>query len=111
VEIWHADAAGTYSGVQGNSGNFLRGGQKSDAAGKVRFDTIFPGWYRGRTLHIHMKVFVSGSSLYAQGVYARRGQNDTSNAADRIFVRGRGRALRGRAPRSPADCRCATRGS
>ena len=108
VEIWHADAAGVYSGVQGNNGTFLRGAQKSDAGGKVRFDTIFPGWYRGRTPHIHMKVFVSGDevhtgqiffrpsvlrSVYAQGVYAKRGQNDTSNTSDGIYRQAGSRAI------------------
>ena len=34
---------------------FLRGGQVSDASGAVTFQTIYPGWYRGRTVHIHLK--------------------------------------------------------
>jgi protocatechuate 3,4-dioxygenase beta subunit len=108
VELWHCDAAGVYSGVQGNSGDFLRGGQRSGAAGKVRFDTIFPGWYSGRTPHIHMKVFVSGNevhtgqiffqpktlkAVYAQGVYASRGPNDRSNSADSIAKQAGARAI------------------
>src|SRR4051795_7698639 len=56
VEVWHADASGTYSGVNGNTKHFLRGHQKSDSSGRVRFDTILPGWYPGRTPHIHLKV-------------------------------------------------------
>ena len=103
VEIWHADAAGVYSGVSGNSGNFLRGIQRTNATGVARFETIFPGWYRGRTPHIHMKVFVSGDevhtgqvffrpavtkTVYRQGVYASRGQADTSNTADMHLPRG-----------------------
>src|SRR4051795_11507678 len=108
VEIWHADASGTYSGVSGNSGNFLRGGQRTDADGNVRFETIFPGWYRGRTPHIHMKVFVSGDEVhtgqvffrpattkkvYAQGTYRSRGLQDTSNTADSIYRDAGARAL------------------
>jgi protocatechuate 3,4-dioxygenase beta subunit len=100
VDIWHCDASGAYSGVSGNRGNFLRGIQRADAAGNVRFDTIVPGWYRGRTPHIHVKVFVSGHevhtgqvffraavlrAIYAQGAYASRGQADTSNASDGIY--------------------------
>jgi protocatechuate 3,4-dioxygenase beta subunit len=100
VEIWHTDAAGVYSGVEGNRGTFMRGGQRTNAAGKVRFDTIFPGWYRGRTPHIHVKVFVGGDAVhtgqvffqpslqrkvYAQGRYRARGQADTSNSADGIY--------------------------
>ena len=106
VEIWHADAAGEYSGVAGVSGNWLRGVQRTGSGGRVRFETIFPGWYRGRTPHIHMKVFVGGDevhtgqvffrpavtrTVYGQGAYAARGQQDTSNASDMIYRDG-GRA-------------------
>ena len=108
VEIWHADAAGVYSGVSGNGGNFLRGVQRTNASGVARFDTIFPGWYRGRTPHIHMKVFVSGDEvhtgqvffrpavtkrIYGTGVYRSRGQADTSNSADGIYRSAGERAL------------------
>ena len=61
VEIWHADAGGVYSGYSAgtppsgggghatpnNAKRFLRGHQKADASGRVHFDTIYPGWYRG----------------------------------------------------------------
>jgi hypothetical protein len=108
VEIWHADAAGVYSGVSGNEGNFLRGAQRTGANGVARFDTIFPGWYRGRTPHIHMKVSVSGNEvhtgqvffrpavtkrIYGAGVYRARGQADTSNGADGIYRQAGERAL------------------
>ena len=108
VEIWHTDAQGVYSGVAGNSGNFLRGIQRSDSSGNVRFESIVPGWYRGRTPHIHMKVFVSGRevhtgqvffrravlrTVYAQGVYRSRGQADTTNASDNIYDEAGSRAL------------------
>lgn len=56
VDVWHCDAAGVYSGVAGNSGNFLRGHQLSDAEGRVRLMTIYPGWYPGRAVHVHFKV-------------------------------------------------------
>src|SRR6201991_385443 len=108
VEIWHADAAGEYSGVSGNGGNYLRGVQRTNASGVARFDTIFPGWYRGRTPHIHMKVFVSGDevhtgqvcfrpavtkAVYRQGAYKSRGQADTANSADSIYREAGARAL------------------
>ena len=94
--------------MSGNSGNFLRGIQRTNASGVARFETIFPGWYRGRTPHIHMKVFVSGDevhtgqvffrpavtkTVYGQGVYASRGQADTSNSADGIYREAGARAL------------------
>jgi intradiol ring-cleaving dioxygenase-like protein len=108
VEIWHCDASGVYSGVQGNSGTFLRGIQRTNASGRVRFESIVPGWYRGRTPHIHMKVFVGGDevhtgqvffrpavlrTVYRQGVYRSRGQADTSNAGDMIYADAGSRAL------------------
>jgi protocatechuate 3,4-dioxygenase beta subunit len=107
--------------VQGNRGNFLRGIQKTDAAGRVRFETIFPGWYRGRTPHIHMKVFVSGNEVhtgqvffreavkrkvYAQGAYAARGQEDTTNGQDGIYGEaGFARARRAQAQGRPHQLR------
>jgi protocatechuate 3,4-dioxygenase beta subunit len=39
--------------------SFLRGVQRTDAEGIVRFRTIFPGVYPGRTNHIHFKVHVA----------------------------------------------------
>jgi protocatechuate 3,4-dioxygenase beta subunit len=115
VEVWQADAGGVYSGFSGstppgggggqatpnNSKRFLRGHQKSDANGKVRFVTIFPGWYTGRTPHIHLKVHVGGSvvhtgqvffneatadGIYKTGAYSSHGQPDTSHASDSIYA-------------------------
>lgn len=69
VDIWHADAAGCYSGFQGQGDErmistvgetFLRGTQTTDSDGRVGFLTIYPGWYAGRTAHIHFKIFVDG---------------------------------------------------
>jgi protocatechuate 3,4-dioxygenase beta subunit len=60
VDIWHADAAGNYSGFGAGSGNrtFMRGIQRTDANGVATFRTVHPGWYQGRTVHIHVKVHV-----------------------------------------------------
>jgi protocatechuate 3,4-dioxygenase beta subunit len=100
VEIWHCDALGEYSAVNGASTRFLRGHQKADATGKAEFLTIFPGWYRGRTPHIHMKVNVGGdavhtgqvffnesitAAVYKRAPYASRGLYDTSHARDMIY--------------------------
>src|SRR4051794_29166463 len=64
VDIWHADATGVYSGVQGNTGTFLRGVQRTDRNGLAVFDTIYPGWYHGRAVHIHVKVHVAGNVVH-----------------------------------------------
>ena len=105
VEIWHCDAKGNYSGVgnQSSSSRFLRGHQKTNSKGVARFDTIYPGWYRGRTPHIHLKVHVGGNevhtgqlffggaasrAVYRTRYYKSRGQADTTNASDGIYERG-----------------------
>jgi protocatechuate 3,4-dioxygenase beta subunit len=108
VEIWHADGSGAYSGVSGDSHTYLRGIQRTNAKGWVRFETIYPGWYRGRTPHIHMKVFVSGQEVhtgqvfmkdsvsarvYSRGIYASRGQAETTNSEDNIYSEAGRRAL------------------
>jgi protocatechuate 3,4-dioxygenase beta subunit len=105
VELWHCDAEGIYSGVGGSTdgGTFLRGHQMSNRRGKVRFDTIYPGWYPGRTPHLHVKVHVAGavlhtgqlyfddgvtSAVYQHEPYAARRDADTTNAGDFIYARG-----------------------
>lgn len=94
VDIWHCDAQGYYSGVEGNpggganedagvgaeTGTFLRGIQLTGADGLTEFTTIYPGWYSGRTVHIHMKVHVGGAedaddtATYEGGHVAHTGQ-------------------------------------
>lgn len=59
VDVWHCDATGLYSDehdLRTKGSQFLRGYQVSDANGRVRFATIYPGAYRGRAVHIHFKV-------------------------------------------------------
>lgn len=59
VDIWQANALGLYSDIQsiGTGGKkFLRGYQLTDDNGTARFTTVYPGWYEGRALHIHVKV-------------------------------------------------------
>jgi protocatechuate 3,4-dioxygenase beta subunit len=65
VDVWHCNAAGTYSDAahEGTAGDgFLRGIQLTDANGEATFQTIFPGWYRGRTVHIHVKARTGGAA-------------------------------------------------
>lgn len=102
VEVWHCDHQGGYSEYT-TSGTAMRGLQRTDANGKATFTTVYPGWYQGRATHIHLEVFVNGASIkttqmafpdevtaavYAQGVYASRGQNPTTTARDGIFSDG-----------------------
>jgi protocatechuate 3,4-dioxygenase beta subunit len=110
VDIWHADAAGNYSGFGSDTSSrrFLRGIQRTDAGGLAVFTTIYPGWYHGRAVHIHVKVHVGGNvvhtgqlffadaltaAVYKAAPYAARGNPDTPNARDSIFVNGGRRSL------------------
>ncbi len=105
VDVWHADAAGNYSGFGAGAASrtFLRGIQKTDASGVAVFTTIYPGWYQGRAVHIHVKVHARGNvvhtgqlffpdaltqAVYKHAPYAARGNPDTPNAQDSIFVNG-----------------------
>lgn len=113
VDVWHADATGVYSGYdgQGDTGSisakgmsFLRGTQLSDAGGNATFRSVYPGWYPGRTPHIHLKVFLdqrtvlTGQAYFPDETSARiyrdhapynaRPVADTTNARDFIFRSG-----------------------
>ncbi|MDW5592835.1 intradiol ring-cleavage dioxygenase [Conexibacter stalactiti] len=129
VEIWHCDAGGSYSGFesgamgppgdagsgetsdgsysQGDSeattsddGTYLRGAQATDRNGVAQFTTIYPGWYQGRTVHIHLKVHVDkrtvlttqlyfdealNDEVFATAPYDERGGRDMTNDSDGIF--------------------------
>jgi protocatechuate 3,4-dioxygenase beta subunit len=110
VDIWHADAAGNYSGFGSDTSSrtFLRGIQKTDQNGLALFTTIYPGWYQGRAVHIHVKVHVGGSvmhtgqlffpdtltrEVYKGAPYAARGNPSTTDAQDSIYVNGGRRGL------------------
>jgi protocatechuate 3,4-dioxygenase beta subunit len=81
VDVWHADALGLYSGYAQQSGvggvspqtvvgkQDLRGTQFTDADGSIRFRTVFPSWYGGRTPHVHFKVFLNGNQVVASQVF------------------------------------------
>lgn len=72
VDIWHCDAAGSYSGYsrENTSGEtFLRGTQVADANGVVKFRSIFPGWYPGRTAHVHLMVYLSAREMLTSQLF------------------------------------------
>lgn len=112
VDIWHCDAGGLYSGFEAASfgvGNqtdeetYLRGAQVTNSEGIVQFVTVYPGWYRGRTVHIHAKVHLDSSTLlttqfyfdeavtdavYALDPHSEHTGRDTFNDGDGIFDSG-----------------------
>lgn len=122
VEIWHCDRAGVYSAdTSGSSesgqfaGDFCSGGNEAannakwfrgilntDGEGRVNFKTCFPGWYSGRTSHIHFRVKQGGQvSIISQfcfedtlteeiytkhPAYSCRGSQDTPlSSGDNVF--------------------------
>ena len=93
VEIWHCDALGNYSAVNGATTRYLRGHQKAGATGKAEFLTIFPGWYPGRTPHIHMKVSVGGNVVHTGPGVHERGDH-ARRSTSRSPTRARGRTTR-----------------
>jgi protocatechuate 3,4-dioxygenase beta subunit len=112
VDVWHCDAGGIYSGFEAASrgdraahgptddARYLRGAQVTNSDGIVEFKTIYPGWYRGRTVHIHTKVHLDNRELlttqlyfdeaisaavFRREPYSGHTGRDTFNEADSIF--------------------------
>jgi protocatechuate 3,4-dioxygenase beta subunit len=111
VDIWHCNALGVYSdvsdpGFDSSGQQFLRGYQVTNANGVAAFTSIYPGWYSGRTVHIHFKIrtgvgegetsfydFTSqlffdealNDAVHAQQPYASKGTRDTLNSRDNIY--------------------------
>jgi protocatechuate 3,4-dioxygenase beta subunit len=112
VDVWHSDALGEYSGYAGQSDSgrvstkgqtFLRGAQFTDSGGLVRFTTIYPGWYQGRTPHIHLKAFLADKTVLTSQLYfpdalsefiyknaapynTRKRERDTTNGSDGVLA-------------------------
>lgn len=76
VYLWQCDAEAVYSIYGAADRNYLRGVGISDAAGRLRFTTVFPGCYPGRWPHLHFEVFasadqaVSGDAALLTGQFA-----------------------------------------
>ena len=137
VEVWHADHNGRYAGfapftprpgevvtsasvpneLVAPSETWLRGMQRTDQEGMCVFETIYPGWYASRTVHIHVAARLptgrrAVSQLYfpdeltdqvfARPPYAGRPPRDTTNVNDSIFADGGERTML-RLTGDPAD--------
>ena len=110
VDIWHCNATGVYSAESSESTSsqtWLRGYQLTDSSGKVQFTTIIPGWYSGRTTHIHLRLRSTYNSSSTDGTntmqlffdqtlvdtldtsvspYSSEGKNPTTNASDHVYT-------------------------
>ena len=78
LDVWHADADGIYD----NSGYRLRGHQFTDANGRYRLETIYPGLYPGRTRHIHVKVQAPDGPVLTTQLYF---PGEPQNASDGLY--------------------------
>jgi protocatechuate 3,4-dioxygenase beta subunit len=125
IEVWHCDRSGVYSGDTSSSddtttfaGSFCTGGNSeaeastwfrgemtTDSSGRINLKSCFPGWYAGRTIHIHFRVRLPyGGSDYVvsqfcfsdafaeeictgHSLYSSRGVQDTTLASgsDTVF--------------------------
>ena len=121
IEVWWCNAEGIYSAdnsdSDGNVSNFnssfcsgndsaalaakwFRGIKTTDSDGNVYFKACFPGWYNGRTTHIHFRIVLNGNEELisqfgfdddlANDIYLNHSdytgqQKDTSNSRDNIF--------------------------
>lgn len=125
VDLWHCNAAGVYSGYAGQGEDrrvdtrgqtFLRGSLLTGVDGVAAFRSVYPGWYEGRTTHIHFKV-LSGTRtlltsqfflpdalseyLYTQlPDYRRDRVRDTLNSQDGIALQA-GRSVIGAVRQDP----------
>lgn len=110
VDMWNANAQGVYSDEASESTtgtDYLRGYQVTNSHGVVNFLTNYPGWYSGRTPHIHFRIRTYDSSgnvvyNYASQVffsdsvtatvfannsaYSRTTAQDTTNTTDRVYT-------------------------
>jgi protocatechuate 3,4-dioxygenase beta subunit len=78
IDVWHARADGYYSGYPGqgdkqnvdtSGGTFMRGTQIANERGEVLFDTVYPAWYTGRTVHVHFKIFIEDKDMLTGQMY------------------------------------------
>jgi protocatechuate 3,4-dioxygenase beta subunit len=118
IYLWQCDLEGGYSGYVMPDGTdhtgatFLRGLQYTDCNGEAVFQTIFPGWYVGRTTHLHLQIYLDklgtitastqlvfpdavNQAVYASPLYVSQGQNSSvpTNAQDGSFSDGFARQL------------------
>jgi protocatechuate 3,4-dioxygenase beta subunit len=117
VDLWQCDVSGVYSGVKDPNFNtvgqhFLRGYQLTDAKGTASFQTIYPGWYPGRAVHVHFKIRTTPAAatgheftsqlyfdeaftdrVFSREPYSKRSGQRVKNEGDGIFQKENGKQL------------------
>ncbi|HEV8660987.1 MAG TPA: protocatechuate 3,4-dioxygenase [Thermoanaerobaculia bacterium] len=111
IDIWHTDNNGVYSApinamcnpndALARQQTFLRGVQPTDTNGWAHFHSIYPGWYSGRTTHIHATIRRNNSEMVTtqfffddtlsdfiyrnHASYSHRPNKDTTNLSDNVI--------------------------
>jgi protocatechuate 3,4-dioxygenase beta subunit len=110
VDLWGVNYRGFYSDVNDPALNtlgkkFLRGYQFTDAAGLSVFETLYPGWYYSRAVHLHFRIEAAPEAgqaanaysgqvffddalsdrVYQLAPYNRRGPRHTRNSMDALY--------------------------
>jgi len=94
-------SVGDTESVPSGDATYLREAQVTDADGIAEFTSIYPGWYSGRAVHVHIKVHRDKKTVLTTQLffdddltdtihssnepYSLRGQRDTRNSADAIY--------------------------
>lgn len=110
VDLWHCDSQGVYSGVKNLGGGpdmtgqtFLRGTQMTDAKGVASFQTLFPGWYPGRTTHMHYKVYLGDKTVLTSQVFFDEAVNQAIYDDHEAYARDEARNVMNDQDRIAAD--------
>jgi protocatechuate 3,4-dioxygenase beta subunit len=97
VDVWHTDVDGDYSAFADGSGSaddaaegttFLRGSQVADGEGIVEFGTVYPGWYQGRAVHVHVKAHLDGTTVLTSQLYFPEDLTDEVHAREPYVAHG-----------------------
>ena len=86
VDIWHADARGRLLGLRQRALAAARSCAASSAPtprGSPLFKTVYPGWYQGRAVHIHVKVHLGGNVVHTGQLFFPDALTDTASTSAR----------------------------
>ncbi len=78
IDFWQADGGGNYD----NEGYRLRGHQFTDAQGRYELTTVIPGFYPGRTRHIHVRAQAPNGPVLTTQLYF---PDEPQNESDGIY--------------------------
>ena len=81
--------------------------QQHRRKGRRPFKTLYPGWYQGRAVHIHVKVHVGGNVVHTGQLFFPEALTDVVYSAARTT---RGRVATSATPTTRSSATAAARG-